>query len=136
VKFVHLYSNILKLAALVFFAVAGLHLIFGLGADQMLGAVLSPETVSEPSLDSQNRFYGVAFALYGVTLYICAKDLARFRPILVAALAVFFMAGCARLVSWGIRGAPAPLVIGLLATEITLLPLLYGWLRKVMPSNP
>ncbi len=101
----------------------------------MLGAVLSPETVSEPSLDSQNRFYGVAFALYGVTLYICAKDLSRYRPILVAALAVFFMAGCARLVSWGIRGAPAPLVIGLLATEIILPPVLYAWLRKVVPNQ-
>jgi hypothetical protein len=132
---VHLYSNVLKLAALVFFAVAGVHLIFGLGADQMLGAILLPETVSEPSLDSQNRFYGVAFSLYGVTLYICAKDLSRFRPILVAAFAVFFMAGCARLVSWAIHGAPAPIVIGLLATELILPPLLYGWLRKVTPVN-
>ena len=131
----NLYSNTLKLAAFVFFAVAGVHLVFGLGADQMLGAVLSPATVSEPSLDSQNRFYGVAFALYGVTLYICAKDLTRYRPILVAALAVFFMAGCARLVSWGIRGAPAPLIIGLLAMEIILPPMLYGWLRKVVPNH-
>ena len=131
----HLYSKILKLSALVFFAVAGIHLVFGLGADQMLGAVLSPETISEPTLDSQNRFYGVAFALYAVVLYICATDLPRFRPILVAALVVFFLAGCARLVSWGIRGTPASLVIGLLAAEIVLPPLLYGWLRKVMAGE-
>jgi hypothetical protein len=128
---VQLYSTTLKLAALVFFVVAGLHLVLGLGADQLLGAILSPETIAEPTLDSQNRFYGVAFGFYGVALYICAKDLTRFRPILVAALAVFFMAGCARLVSWGAHGAPAPLVTALMAIEIILPPLLYSWLRKV-----
>ncbi|MGE0486326.1 MAG: DUF4345 domain-containing protein [Gammaproteobacteria bacterium] len=127
-----LYSTILKLAALVFFAVAAVHAVHGLGADQMLGAVLSPETLAEPSLDSQNRFYGVAFAFYGVALYLCATDLARFRPVLVSALAVFFLAGCARLVAWAVHGAPAPLVIGLLATELVLPPLLWLWLRRVM----
>jgi hypothetical protein len=130
-----LYSTVLQLASLVFFAVAGLHLVFGVGADQMLGAVLSPETITEPSLDSQNRFYGVAFAFYGVALFTCGTDLRRFRPILLAALAVFFLAGCARLVSWGLHGAPAPLVMGLMAAEITLPPVLYVWLRRVSPVS-
>ena len=130
-----LYSTVLQLASLVFFAVAGLHLVLGVGADQMLGAVLSPATITEPSLDSQNRFYGVAFAFYGVALFTCASDLRRFRPILVAALAVFFLAGCARLVSWALRGAPAPLVMGLMVAEIALPPVLYVWLRRVSPVS-
>lgn len=129
-----LYSSTLKVVSLVFFVVAGVHLVFGLGADQMLGAHLFSEAIAEPSLDSQNRFYGVAFAFYGVALFICATDLKRYRPILVAALTVFFLAGCARLVSWWLRGAPAPMVIGLLATELILPPLLYVWLKKILPS--
>ncbi|MBK8258195.1 MAG: DUF4345 domain-containing protein [Polyangiaceae bacterium] len=130
-----LYSTVLKLSSLIFIAVAAVHLLLGLGADQMLGAVVPPGALTEPSLDSQNRFYGVAFALYGVALYICAKDLVRFGPILKAVLAVFFLAGCARLVSWGIHGRPAPLVMGLLATELVLPPLLYLWLQKIIPSS-
>ena len=129
------YSTTLKLVSLVFLVVAALHLVLGLGADQMLGAVLTPETIAEPSLDSQNRFYGVSFAFYGVALYICATDLKRFRPILLAALTVFFLAGAARLVSWGLYGAPAPLVIGLLITELVLPPLLYIWLKKAMVAS-
>ena len=129
-----LYSTTLKLASLVFFAVAAVHLILGLGADQMLGAVVPPEAANDPSLDSQNRFYGVAFAFYGVALYICSTDLARFQPILKAALGVFFLAGCARLVSLGIHGVPAPLILGLMATELGIPPALYLWLRKILPD--
>jgi len=129
---VKLFSTTLRGASFVFFAVALVHLILGLGADQLLGAAVSVEALNEPSLDSQNRFYGVSFAFYGVALYICAGDLERFRPILQAALLVFFLAGCARLVSWGLRGEPAPLVIALMATELVLPPALYLWLRNVL----
>ncbi len=128
----NLFSTTLRLASLVFFAVAAVHLVLGLGADEMLGAAVSLETLNEPSLDSQNRFYGVSFAFYGVALYICAGDLERFRPILQAALLVFFLAGCARLVSWGLRGPPVPLVMALLATELVLPPALYLWLNNVL----
>jgi hypothetical protein len=126
------FSLVLKLASLVFFAVAAVHLLFGLGADRMLGAIVPPDALTEPSLDSQNRFYGVSFAFYGVALWLCASDLRRFEPILVAALAVFFVAGCARLVSWGAYGQPAPLVTGLLVTELVLPPVLYVWSRYAL----
>ena len=70
----------------VFLLVAALHLAFGLNADALLGAHVNPETAAEPSLSSQNRFYGVAFAVYGPLLYICATDLQRYEPILREAL--------------------------------------------------
>ena len=128
-------SLVLRLASLVFFSVAAVHLILGLGADQLLGAVVPAEALTEPSLDSQNRFYGVSFAFYGVALNICAGDPKRFKPILEAALIVFFLAGCARLVSWGLHGAPAVLVIALMAAELALPPLLYAWLRTALRSE-
>lgn len=125
-----LFPMTLRAASAVFFAVAAVHLALGLGADQMLGAAVPVEALNEPSLDSQNRFYGVSFAFYGVVLYIAAGDLRRFRPILEGALLVFFLAGCARLVSWWLMGQPAPLVVGLMVTELVLPPVLYGWLRN------
>ena len=45
----------------MFFIVGALHLTLGLNADVLLGAKVPAETLSDPALDSQNRFYGVAF---------------------------------------------------------------------------
>ncbi len=123
---------LLRLLSPVFLVVAALHLALGLGADALLGAAVSPATRLEPSLDSQNRFYGVSFAFYGVALYLCAGDLRRYASILRALFVVFFCAGLARGVSWYLVGAPAPLVMGLLASELALPPLLMVWLSRAL----
>ena len=123
---------VLRIAAAVFIVVAGLHLSFGLDADRMLGAVVPAATVAEPSLDSQNRFYGVAFSLYGVLLYLCASDLRRYAAVLRCVLWVFFAAGLARLVSISTHGVPPPFVLALLVSELAAPPLLQLWLSKVL----
>ncbi len=125
---------VLKALAPIFFGVSALHLVLGLNADALLGAKVSPEVAMEPSLNSQNRFYGVAFAVYGVVLYICATDLRRYEPIFKAAMWVFFLGGVARLVSWSTHGAPAPLVIALAASELLVPPALLIWHGKVKDS--
>ena len=122
---------VLRLFALIIVLVSALHLALGVRADVMLGAIVSASTASDPSLDSQNRFYGVAFSLYGAVLYLCSTDINRYGPILNAALLCFFLGGLARIVSWAVHGAPAPLVILLAAFELLLPPLLFVWLQKV-----
>jgi Domain of unknown function (DUF4345) len=126
-----LLSLVLKCFAPTFIVVAFLHLVFGLNADAMLGANVSAEAVAEPSLNSQNRFYGVAFALYGIVLYLSAQDLRRYELFFKAAVWVFFFGGIARLVSWATHGAPAPVVIALGASELLIPPLLLLWYAKV-----
>ena len=54
----------LKSVAPLLVLVGALHLVLGLGADAMLGSEVAPQAMSDPGLDSQNRFYGVAFMLY------------------------------------------------------------------------
>jgi hypothetical protein len=125
------FAITLKLLALVFPVVAALHLVLGLNAEALLGATVAKEVVEEPSLSSQNRFYGVAFSLYGAVLYLCATDLPRFEPVLKAALVVFFIAGAARLVPWVAIGAPAPMVVALMASELLLPPALWLWYVKL-----
>ena len=122
---------VLGLFALVIFLVSALHLALGVQADAMLGAIVPASAVSDPSLDSQNRFYGMAFSLYGAVFYLCSTDLKRYGPALNAALLCFFLGGLARLVSWAAHGAPAPLVILLAASELLLPPVLFFWLRSV-----
>ncbi len=127
----NLLAKVLRLLSPVFVVVAVLHLVLGLRADVLLGAAVPPSVVADPTLDSQNRFYGVAFAIYGVILFICAGDLQRYAPVFRAALAVFFLGGVARLVSWAIYGQPSALVIALGLVELVAPALLWAWFSRV-----
>ena len=123
-------SAFLKIIAPVFFLVGALHLIFGVNADIMLGANLSDSAITDPVLDSQNRFYGTVFALYGAVFYICAQDIQKYLTLLHCALGIFFAGGLARIVSIAVYGLPSALVLGLLATELLLPPLFLYWHGK------
>jgi Domain of unknown function (DUF4345) len=125
----------LKLIAPIFALVGAVHLTLGVGADVLLGAKLPAEALTDAALDSQNRFYGIAFTLYGVLLFLCATDLRRYATVLRCVLWVFFAAGLARLVSIATHGVPPPLVLALLALELAAPPLLHLWLSKVLRAG-
>src|SRR5262249_25009482 len=97
---------VLTVVAPLILLVGALHLVLGVGADVLLGRKLPAETLADPALNSQNRFYGVAFALYGVLLYLCAIDLPKYAIVLRCVLWVFFAGGVARLVSIVTHGVP------------------------------
>jgi hypothetical protein len=122
---------VLRLLGLAFFAVPAVHLTLGLGADVLLGAMVPDSVLTDPALDSQNRFYGVAFALYGVLLLVCSNDLVRYVAVVRCIFLVFFTAGLARLISIVARGIPPPLVLALLATELLIAPIMLWWLSTV-----
>jgi hypothetical protein len=123
---------VLWVVSIAFIAVSALHLFLGTGADALLGSPITPEMSRNPSIDSQNRFYGITFALLGVVLLISTTDLHRYEPMIAATLAVLFMAGIARVVSWALRGAPSAAIIGILCADLVLPPVLYAWLKLVL----
>ena len=125
------FALFLKLLAPIFLFVGGLHLILGLGADAMLGAQVPPDTMADPALNSQNRFYGIAFTLYGVLLFLCATDVPKYSTVLRCVLWVFFAAGVARLLSIATHGLPPPLILMLLVSELVAPPFLIWWLSRV-----
>ena len=125
------FAVFLKAIAPVFLLVGALHLAFGLGADAMLGANVPLGAMSDPTLDSQNRFYGVSFSLYGVLLFLCASDVPKYATVLRCVLWVLFAGGVARLVSIATHGVPPPLVLALLASELLAPPLVVSWLSRV-----
>jgi hypothetical protein len=127
----HAMIVVLKIAAPIFFIVGALHLTLGVGADVLLGAKLSADAIADPALDSQNRFYGVSFILYGVLLYLCSTNIPKYAPVLRCVLWVFFAGGVARIVSIAIYGFPPPLVIALLVGELLPPPLFAWWLLRV-----
>ena len=127
---------VLKISSPVFVAVGLLHLVLGLQADVLLGASIPLAVLADPVLDSQNRFYGVAFTVYGFLLYLCAKDLEKYQTVLRTLLFVFFAAGCARLVSVAMHGLPSGFVLLLLSTELVLPPVCAAWLKGTLNSQP
>ncbi|HYM36108.1 MAG TPA: DUF4345 domain-containing protein [Steroidobacteraceae bacterium] len=124
------FQVFLRIVACVIFMVGGLHLTLGLGAEVLLGAIVPLEAINDPALDSQNRFYGVAFTLYGVLLILCASDVLKYASVLRCVVWVFFAAGAARFVSVAIHGMAPPLVLLLMGSEL-IAPLLLLWLAKV-----
>ena len=126
---------VLRLLAPVFFIVGALHLVLGLGADALLGAKVSAEVMTDPALDSQNRFYAVAFALYGVLLFLCSTDIPKYATVLRCVLWVFFAAGLARFVSIALHGSPPPMIWLLLIGEVIPPPLLAWWLSRIRIHN-
>jgi Domain of unknown function (DUF4345) len=122
----------IRILAVAFIAVSCLHLFTGLYADAAVGSPITAEMASQPSFDSQNRFYGVTFSLLGIALLIGSTDLVRYKPIILATLGVLFAAGIARALSWSLFGAPSSIIIGILVADLLLPPILYTWMKKVM----
>lgn len=125
------FSLLLRLIAPGFLLASALHLWLGAGADVLLGAELPPEAIADPALDSQNRFYGAAFALYGVLLVVCASDVPRHANVLRCLLWTLFAAGAARGVSFALYGSPPPLVVVLALIELVLPVALLLWLSRL-----
>lgn len=121
----------LRACAVLTGIVAALHLALGPGADALLGVVSAAEAADDAGASSQNRFFGVAYALHGAVLWLAASDLAHYRPVLLATLAVTFVAGLSRLLPWFVLGAPPLPVAGLMFVELCVPALLYLLLRQV-----
>jgi hypothetical protein len=88
-------------------------------------------TIADPTLDSQARFHGVSFAVYGVLLLLGASNVKRYTVALRWALWIFFAAGVARLFSAAIYGVPPSPVLVLLVIELIVPPALVWWMSRV-----
>lgn len=119
----------LKVMAAACFAPAVLHGFLGVDANMFIGIPV-PSSGIDPSHDSQNRFYGVAFGLYAVLLWMAAFDVKQHAGILRIVFAMVFLSGCARFLSFNAYGWPSEEIQILWATEILLPPLLWFWLKR------
>lgn len=128
------YRLTLRILALGIFGVSLIHIFLGVSSEVLLGSGISHPSLLDPNLDSQNRFYGAAFSLYGAVFWLCSRDITQFQHFLVMAFALFFLAGVARLISIALVGWPSLPILGLGAIEILGPPIMYHWLRQVLKS--
>jgi len=123
---------VLKPFALVFFLVGLVHLALGPSAEILLGADLPASAIADPVLDSQNRFYGVSFMIYGALFWLCAGDLQKYTTVFRLTCVFFLLGGLARLVSIAVVGVPTPPILFLAATELIGGPALLWWHASTM----
>ena len=111
--------------------VALVHVVLGPNAEVLLGSGISPSSIADPAIDSQNRFYGAAFALFGGVFLLGSADIAKYRPMLLLAFGAFFVAGLTRIISVVVAGWPPLPVLCLAVVEICGPPIMCFWLNRV-----
>ena len=126
------FRLVLRSCAVACIAAALPHIVLGVAAERLLDPALPPSLATLASLDSQNRFYGAAFLIYGVLLWRCARDPVGDAALLRALLWVFFAGGLARVVSIVLVGWPSPVVLALAGVELVLPPILLAWLARAV----
>lgn len=120
----------LRLMAVSILLAGSAHLLLGVGAEVLVGAKLSAETLAEPSLNSQNRFYGTSYMLYGILLWLCTRDMDRYAVVFRILLIMTFAAGLTRILSAMLHGWPSPTIIALAVSELLLPPLVFWWQER------
>ena len=93
-----------------------------------LGPAAIPGSVPvNATMDSEDRFYASLFLGFGVALIWVSRDLAARRGVFLALLAVFFIGGLARVISWIVVGPPGDIFIAIGVVELILPPMLIWW---------
>ena len=119
-------------------ALVGPHAV-GAFFNSMLSMVHDAGPVTDlaaPNVDSEMRFYGVMFVFYGGVLVLTARDIERTAARVPLLLAVFALAGLARLIGTLTIGKPHALFQLLMAIEFILPAILlvcwFGRRKKVV----
>ena len=111
------------------------HIILGPYSEVLLGSNISELSMLDPTVDSQNRFYGTVFSLFGVLLILCSRNVLANKTILYSVFWVFFAGGVARLISISVVGYP-PLLVNILTGIELILPLVFIiYLRTLEKTN-
>ena len=120
-------TTLLKFIAPIPMVVGLMHIVLGLQTDVLLGAKVAVELLSDPVLDSQNRFYGAIFMGYGALIFLCTTNLRQHATLFRILSGGVFLGGLARVVSIVLHGVPPTPVLGLIAIELLGVPLLVWW---------
>jgi hypothetical protein len=119
--------TLLKVFGVTIVAIGVLKVSLGAKADRLLDPSIPLQTVEHPSVDSQIRFYGGAFSVYGVLLWMCANDMTNYASVFKVLMIVFLLAGLARIPAAVLHGKPSAVIMALWAIEVVVPPLLLWW---------
>jgi hypothetical protein len=116
----------------VLLAVLGTVMVVAGAATVLFGASSVPrEEIVAPDVDSEMRFYAVWYVAGGVALLRALTRVERSSAIVRLIACGFFVAGCARVVSWASVGKPHAFLITLMVIELVLPAIILPWQAAV-----
>jgi hypothetical protein len=95
--------------------IALLHIAFG-------SASIPGSVPVNATMDSEDRFYEAIFLGFGAAMLWCAQSIEQRGKVIRFLIAVFFLGGCARVISMILVGPPNQLFQALMAVELLLPP--------------
>ena len=101
----------------------------------LLGLDSLPGTASSSVADSEMRFYAVWYVVAGLLLWRAVGTIATEAHFVRLVSIAFFVAGCARGLSWIVTGAPHWSQIVLMVIELALPFVLIPWQASISRSD-
>jgi hypothetical protein len=126
------FVGVMRVVSAAPLLIGAFHVVHGPAADAALGAIVTPELLGDPVLDSQARFYGAAFMGYGAALYVSLTDLVRYAPVFRIVGGFLVLGGLARLLSLALSGVPGSPILALIGVELGLVPIILWWHSRVL----
>jgi hypothetical protein len=126
------YRIVLYVIVVIPVITGALNVFMGLQAQGLIGAQLPVESFHDPLLNSQMRFYGAIWIGWGLLVYFCLQDVAKYSSLLKGAYLIVLVGGLGRIVSLVQFGLPetnsgAVFVVTVVVIEIVGVPLLLWW---------
>jgi hypothetical protein len=114
-----------------FLTLLGLVMVVAGAVAVLFGAASVPrEGVVTPDVDTEMRFFAVWYVVVGAVLLGATRRLEGAGPIVKMVGVGFFLAGCARVLSWVAVGKPHATAIALMVIELVLPFVIIPWHAK------
>jgi hypothetical protein len=104
--------------------IALLHIVFG-------SASIPGSVPVNATMDSEDRFYAAIFLGFGAAILWCAQSIEQRGKVIRFLIAIFFLGGCARVISMIFVGPSNQLFQALMAVELLLPPVVWFLLNRV-----
>jgi len=128
-----LFTTVIYLFAAIALITGASDLLQGLASQKAFGANLTEQGFADPMVDNVFRFFSGLWFGTGVLFILFIRDLSRYKPALIALLAIVVLGGIGRVISIAQYGMPehpmgSTLVIAGLLAEVVISPILLWWL--------
>jgi len=122
----------MRRALQIILIVGGLATVLIALAHIALGPAVIPGSVPvNPTMDSEDRFYATMFLGFGFALLWCAASIHERSKFIRFLIVLFFLGGCARVISILLVGPPNLFFQAMTALELLLPPLIWLLLARV-----
>ncbi|MFL1377710.1 DUF4345 domain-containing protein [Nocardiopsis protaetiae] len=114
------------------FAMLGLIVVATGAVDLVSGtAALPGDTAVSTEVDSNYRFFAGVWLGLGIAMFVILRRITEHTALLLVITGAVFLGGLGRLVSLLLVGVPTPFMLGLLAVELIVPPVLVIWQARL-----